>query len=255
MASRSKTPLYDVMKSNTPHGLSEREHKHTSLRIEEDMGDSWLTPGQVIRVPVGWLLLSAAVVLILLIGIYILGHRAGAEAKEAEFKGLITFPAGGVNAQTRDPLNTPEKPTESPLPSVSPPPETHSATPNKTTSSKTPGFTPPPVTPPASEIGPLESDPRLPGWSYFVLAETTPDGSRRLAQFCRDNGLESYVVPGNNTRRRKVIVLPGFPAPARLTSREVKSLQNAIHTLGEKWQRQEPGATNLRDAYLQKIGG
>ena len=80
-----------------------------------------------------------------------------------------------------------------------------------------------------------KADPRKKGLKYFVLAETTDEaGATKLADFCRSCGLESYVLPSDNKKHRRVIACPGFDPSARLNP-EVKGLEAQIHSIGEKW--------------------
>jgi hypothetical protein len=100
---------------------------------------------------------------------------------------------------------------------------------------------------------PLISDPRVKGLNYFVLVEGSETGAVQLAEFCRTNGLESYVVSGKNDRLRRVIAFPGFPSSAR-SSGEVKALEAKIHQIGDQWKKLKRG-TDLRDSYPSLYSG
>jgi hypothetical protein len=91
------------------------------------------------------------------------------------------------------------------------------------------------------------------GWTYYVLAETTPQGAVRLAEFCRANGLETYIVTANNGRR-KVIAFPGFQGSA--LSATATAIKERITSVGVKFKRQNKNAgTDLSDAYPSPYEG
>ena len=88
--------------------------------------------------------------------------------------------------------------------------------------------------------------------NYFIIAETHEQGATALAEFCRIQGLETYVVLAKNDRRR-VIAFPGFEARDR-TSAQVKTLEAKIHSVGDLWKRNK-GTSDLRDAYPSLYNG
>ena len=100
----------------------------------------------------------------------------------------------------------------------------------------------------------MTSDPRKKGLNYFVLAETREAGAKKIAEYCRANGLESYVIPGKNDGLRRVIVLPGFESGAR-SSQEVKSLESRMQDVGDKWKKAERGNSDFRGAYPSLYNG
>jgi hypothetical protein len=80
-----------------------------------------------------------------------------------------------------------------------------------------------------------------------VVAETRPEGARRLGQFCRRHGVEAYVICTTGGLC-KVVVAPGFE-PSQRSSPQVKALEQRIHEVGALWKGTERGASDLRDAY------
>ena len=102
----------------------------------------------------------------------------------------------------------------------------------------------------ASRAGPIESDPRVKGMSYYILATYTPESAVKLAEFCRSKGLEAYVIPGNNARSRRVIVLPLFKYDDR-NSERVRQLDAMIVDVGQKWHLSDPkNNDNLGEHYI-----
>ncbi len=91
---------------------------------------------------------------------------------------------------------------------------------------------------------------RTPGNWYFVLAETRPDGARRLAAYCRGLGLDAAVVTGHNTRLERVIALPGLDSSSSQTA-AYQALDARIRDVGRRWKAQG-GTTDLSDRYLYR---
>ena len=216
----------------------------TSTGIEPkpvvDVGGSsqWLTPGRSVRLPVGYVLVAAGVVLGLIFLTYMFGHSRGYNAAEAEFNSLLVQAS---NAQAEATLLEPLKEIPAGTPS----------TPNAVKQGS------PPAVSPArhpSTWGKVLSDPRQKGLNYFILIEGSESGALTLAEFCRNAGLETYVVAGKNGRPTRVIALPGFPTSAR-ASADIKALESRIHSVGEKWKTTQRGNTDLRDAFPSLFGG
>ena len=97
---------------------------------------------------------------------------------------------------------------------------------------------------------PTVSEPREDGRWYFVLAETRPEGSRRLAAYCRSQGLDAAVISGHNTQLERVIALPGLDS-ASTTTNAYRALDERIRDVGRRW-KASGGTTNLSDRYLDR---
>lgn len=105
----------------------------------------------------------------------------------------------------------------------------------------------------ALEDGPLSPlqigvDPRQAGLNYFVIATVSPQSAIATAQFCRDKGLDAYVVPSHNVRFSEVIVLPGFLASER-SSAAVKGLEARIRKVGTLYKNAARGNPDFGDMY------
>lgn len=200
------------------------------------MPGKWLSPGRTLQLPVGYVLVAVAGAILLMMLSYMLGHSRGKDAGRLVYEEDFSqgkLVAGGERPE--DPLERGSRSGSTPDVSGS---ENASASSNQRDRSGSDG----------PNWGPVESDPRQEGLNYFVLAETRRAGALRLAKYCRARGLESYVISGNNPRNRRVIALPGFASGER-NSPAVRAVEQLIHSIGDTWQHQEPGASNLRDAY------
>jgi hypothetical protein len=187
--------------------------------------------------PVGYVLLAAASVLFLLFGTYMFSYKRGYHAAETEINQLLLENSNALAQAT----------LVEPLRSVPPGGAAPAGQANRPTSGG--GVTPRDPT----GWRPLHSDPRVKGLNYFVLVESSETGAVQLAEFCRTNGLETYVVSGKNDRLRRVIAFPGFPSSAR-SSGEVKALVAKIHQIGDQWKKLKRG-TDLRDSYPSLYSG
>lgn len=104
------------------------------------------------------------------------------------------------------------------------------------------------VSPPPVAV--VEGDPRVPGLSYFVLAETRPQGAREIAEFCGRQGLEVAVVLSHNARSAKVVALPGLLSD-RMSDPAVQALDAKIAAIGRLWH--ESGRQSaFEDRYQQR---
>ena len=103
--------------------------------------------------------------------------------------------------------------------------------------------------------GAIDSDPRQAGFYYFCLVTTTDrPAALRLAEFCRDSGLEAYVIARHNRRNVRVIVLPGFQTQ-HATDPAVVTIRARILDVGRKWKSLHSGHRDLRDSYLELYQG
>jgi len=173
--------------------------------------------GTSARLPVGLLAVAAAGVLIVVLLIWWIGCSTSSTGDTAATEATTTSDATGSGqppGHVIDPLVTPPRPEP------------------------TPG------------AGPAEQEPRQDGKWYFVLAETRPEGARRLAVYCREQGLDAVVISGHNTRLERVIALPGLDS-ASTTTDAYRSLDVRIRDVGRRW-KASGGTTNLSDRYLHR---
>jgi hypothetical protein len=98
-----------------------------------------------------------------------------------------------------------------------------------------------------SEWKPILSDPRVKGYNYFTLIQTSQEGAMQLAVFCREKGLETYAISGNNTRLYRVIAFPGSTNRNDAVAIDVRS---RIYAIGTEWAKTTNGrGSDLKDTY------
>lgn len=202
-----------------------------------------LKPGRTLRIPVGYLFLAVAVAIVLLWLTYMVGNSRGYSAARADLEDK--FRSQQRQAGVHDPLTLApgdqSKMGGSMAAGSAQPRESAAAPPSASAL----------VTRPPSQWGPIapKTDPRKKGWNYFVIAETSPQGAERVVEFCRSNGLETYVIPSAKSQsRRRVAAFPGFqesqlaPAPS--------ALRQQILEIGIRFKQQNKNAgTDFSDLY------
>jgi len=195
-----------------------QEHSHDDVDLEHNV----LVPGRSIRVSIGSIGVFVAVGIALIIISYTMGFRKGSAitSKDYEVEDFQTISKSFTDLEDSPALGQilPQQPKN----------------PYKVTGPE--------------RWGPLVSDPREANVIYYTLMQTTKEGSVQLATFCRQKGLETYVVSGNNTRPSRVVAFPGSTEP---NSSSLKSVQSKIHTIGREWAETKEGrGKDLSDAYL-----
>lgn len=217
-----------------------------------DAGDNklfdWIHPGRKVAFPVGYVLVAAAGVLALFLMAYMFGHSRGEVTAKNQFDQslLDSSNSAEIGRNTTDPLlamrsGTLNDPAANQnRASASQPNRTAATPPNRTSTPRN-----------TTTAGPIQSDPRVEGKHYYIIATTRRDGAIRLAEFCRERGLEAYVIGGHNDRFSQVIALPGFDTSSS-SNPTVSAMREQILRIGRLWEKSEPGATNLSDAYVAR---
>ncbi|MBG85235.1 MAG: hypothetical protein CMJ40_11910 [Phycisphaerae bacterium] len=183
-------------------------------------GASAWEPGRSMRVTAGHLLVALTVVMVLVVVTWMIAFRQGELQARAELESVIFQPV-----------------VEDPVLDASPAPQPVEV-----------------VAGPSS--GPddaLLGDPRQAGLFYFVLAETRLEGALRLARFCRELGLETWVIPRDNAGLARVIALPGVVTTSR-SEEACRVLDERIGAIGLRW-KDSGGTSSLEDRYLVRWDG
>ena len=188
----------------------------------------WLSAGRTIRLPIGYILLAAALALAGFIGTFSVGYARGQRDTRGDYErdwlARVVIPPPERGVPTHGPKVA--SPGKAPGPAEAPSP---------------PGW------------GVILSDPRQAGNNYFVLIHTRREAAIQLARFCRDREVEAYVVKANNVSLYRVIALPGYRKGER-SSEAVLSLERRIVEVARKWKLQ----VNPRDDlayYPEKYDG
>ncbi|MBC8200877.1 MAG: hypothetical protein H8E86_02430 [Planctomycetes bacterium] len=219
--SRKKGPaLYELISTNKPLGRKRKpELESVDFAQDDSLAHNVLTPGRSVRMSIGSIGVIVAICIALIVISYTMGFRRGSDIAREDYGSRI-FEEVAVS-QPSPPLSNSKAVN---LPKNQP--STH-------------------VT--QTGWGPITSDPRVGGKNYFTLIQTTKDGAVQLASFCREKGLETYAISGNNTRLYRVIALPGSQDPNDAVATDVRS---KIHAIGQQWTTTNAGrGSDLKDAY------
>jgi hypothetical protein len=217
---RKKGPaLYELISANKPIGVPTTKKESSTYTKDEHLDHNVLTPGRSIRMSIGSIGVIVAVGIALIVISYTMGFRRGSDiAREDYGNRLFEEISVSTTIPVADSTKTANLPKKRPLPRVA-----------------TVGW------------GPITSDPRVVGKNYFTLIQTTKDGAVQLASFCREKGLETYAISGNNTRVYRVIALPGSVDRNDAIAADVRS---KIYAIGQQWASTNEGrGSDLKDAY------
>ncbi len=238
-------PLYDLITTHSrsqpaPVQKPEQPRETQDEQAAESLG--WVNPGRKVAFPVGYVFVAVAIALTVAILAYVFGHTRGEEIAEASIDESLrdAWLVEDQARKTSDPLLA-SRTGEYQPPSSNIQPEAKTRNQPRPSAERSPS---------TSGAMPIIHDPRQPGQNYFVLATTRRDGAIRLAEFCRARGLEAFVVGGHNARLSQVIVLPALHSTAS-SDPLTRSMREQIGRIGREWERSEPGATDLSDAYVQ----
>ena len=180
---------------------------------------NWLSPGRTFRVPIGYLFLASAALILLLVFAYMFGFQRGERSTEFQLGGLADRSGPNRSAEiAQDPMARDSGPG------------VESATRVPAIARSNTGLT---ITN-SDQWGLVESDPREAGLNYFILIHTQQANAIKLANFCRDESLEAYVVKARNMDQYQVIVLPGYRKGAR-EHEQIRTLERTIKQVTQKW--------------------
>lgn len=250
MARRTGPALYELLGRRTDgitSGSSSRSSLTPSLTPPrgpaldanaEPINRPSMDPGQVRS------LLLAAIVVIALIVAYLVGvsrgERVGRSSLVSESEADTQLLASSAsNAAVIPPNASENQPRRNPPVQVQP----------EVTAAIEPASLPNAL--PATDAG---VDPRTVGLNYFVLASTLEPNAVKIVEFCRNRGLDAWVVPDQNGRLREVTVMPGFEYSER-GSPTVRELDERIRNVGVLFKASGPGNGDFGDRYHKLFKG
>ena len=244
MPRRSGPTLYEVMtRSSMPGGPRPRgDSKGQTSEPERPAASRLLTPGRVIRVPVGYVWIVGGGVILLLALSYVFGFSRGRTLADDNAirisEGLAETMREGARIQ--DPLAKSN--------------DTMASARVLDTVLSVEVEVDRPETVKKPTVKPRRPGPavRAVGTAYFVAETPLAGRAEEICDFIRANGLDAMVVETENSRFRQVIVLPGFdPGDTEARSR----LQQQIIEIGRKFETQGRNNDNFDDTYYAVYRG
>ena len=191
-----------------------------------DESTTWLSPGRTIRLPIGYIFLGAAALILVIVFIYMFGFQHGERSSELEFGDLAdrVNPASGAEI-AQDPM---ARDSGAGMVGSGGSAQLASAVPTSGRSAAAPTGTN------CDLGGDIQSNPREAGLNYFVLIHTQRANAIKLARFCRVESLQAYVVKARNMDQYQVIVLPGYRRGGREDT-QIRALERLIKEVTQKW--------------------
>lgn len=249
MARRSGSrPLYELMVRRSSVARTPPEELAPAPVDTPVPGSTGLLTGRSLRVPMGYVMLSIAGLLVSLVIVYMYGTHQGRQSMQREYEPYLN--SGGL-ADPAQWANDPLARGEETVGGLAVEPDWDETADDSGVAADVVRGGGAPALPRVAPDGrrPIDSDPREDGLYYLVLAETRPEGAMRLAGFCREHELDAYVIRRNNSRFCRVIALPGLPSRSD-TDPEYRRLYEKVLRVGRAWKARYPGDRDLSDAYL-----
>lgn len=242
MAKRSHPALYEVIRTKGPLVpiRSDRPEAGPAAPPPPPVSaPAMLTPGHLVRIPVGYVWISIGAVVAACVLSYVIGHSAGRSIANLE-RGDRLRDSVAAAERGGDGISDPLRNGGTGLT-----PSTPQANAPGT------GLARGSQSSPSSDRA-VGGDPRQRGWHYYVLVHGTEEGAVRMADFFTAEGVDARVVPDNNGRLRKVIALPGLADRAEQSSPAAERLRDSLEATFRKW-RQATGDRSRRspEYYLE----
>ena len=222
MGRRNGPTLYEAMsRVPPPSAAGDGEDSSDHMQdMDRPNPSPLLTPGRVVRVPVGYVWIAMGGLILLAVLAYMYGFSRGSSQAQADASrisaGLEQKLSEGF--QVRDPLLNAAPEVRKP------------------------------------DRRPDNGDPRVPGMAYFIAETPLKERSMEIVTFIREQGqgLDAAIVPADNERLRQIIVLPGFK-PSEAKTRD--QLRKRIIELGRRFERIGKNNDNFDDTYFLTYKG
>ena len=231
---KQKRPvLYELLREQAADAAASMDGESTDVEAteyvstptEEELPNAlaWMTPGRVLRVPVGYIFIVAAVILGVSLMAYVAGFTKGSDDPGSFGQGDLPPTmlenheiASDLSRQQAD-AQRDERDADSSFVSTS----------NDRSSRQAAD---------RSRMGDLDANPRQVGLNYYYIVHTNRSGAVAVAEFCRQEGLEAHLSGGNNAKLFGVYVLPGY-SREEANSEKVRNLQTKLDQVMKKWNK------------------
>lgn len=197
-----------------------------------------------VAVPLSWLYLGAAGVLLAALLIWVIAWRGGADREKAKADKQLGLVAGQQTPSVSDPLKAQSSTGPQQIPTntglVTPRPPQTASTGAQTTAD------------PAKAVSAaFGQDPRQPGFNYLLVeGKLDKESAQKIYDFLTAQGVPVFAVvddrggSGNNPALYLIGASRGFNRDD-LRSRAKGELENRIRALGQQWQSQHRGSTDF----------
>ncbi len=197
---------------------------------------------RIIRLPIGYIYVGLAVVVLLIVGSYFVGVSRGRQ------QALAPVEETGGRPPINDPTLNQPNPRESGASTTQPPGNSSPGAANRTNT--TPQGNPAPVGPTGRT---LDRDTRQSGLNYIIVERFDAPEAWAVKEFLKRNGIDVLVLADNNNRSLlQVVTAQGFKGWA--SDSAAQSLYRKIQQLGSQWKAREGGSKDFSQSFpkLQK---
>jgi len=197
---------------------------------------------RIIRLPIGYIYVALAVVVVAIVGSYFVGVSRGTQ------RALQTLEGGGSQPPINDPtLNAGDGGGANP--GAGTPIQNRNTAPNPA-----PGNAASPTNPGPTMPGrrTLDRDTRQAGLNYIIIERFEPDEAWAVKEFLKRNGIDVLVLKDNNPALLQVVTAEGFRGWS--SNAAAQALDQKLERLGRQWRSRERGSKDfsLKLAQLQR---
>lgn len=221
-----------------------------------------ISPGQALRIPIGFLFLAAFLVLAALFGTYVVAFNNGRSAAQREFDPYTTQADRDNQSTVNDPLN--KQITGGSTGSRNPLANQTGQGPANGRGQSNPAGGNTRHNPNSDEqtrhadantaravmVTSRSDDPRQPGLNYPIVAFLSRDAAEDVARYLAANGISAARLPPNSRGNCSVVVLRGFTNPR--SDPAADAFERDLKALGRLYKAEHNGPTNFSDLWWDR---
>lgn len=198
---------------------------------------------RIIRLPIGYIYVASAVVVVAIVGSYFVGVSRGHQ------QALQPVEDVGNQLPISDPTLNPSNGANATLGS-NPPVESRNVSPDPASGNNASPAANPGTTAPGRRT--LDRDTRQAGLNYIIIERFEPDEAWAVKEFLKRNGIDVLVLKDNNPALLQVVTAEGFRGWS--SNSAAQALDQRLEQLGRQWRSRERGSKDfsLKLAQLQK---
>lgn len=186
---------------------------------------------RLIRLPVGYLYVGLAAVVLLIVGSYFVGVSRGKAQALASAGGAGTEPPPAIN----DPTLQSSRDTSGGAS------DSRATDPGGRGTTGTSGAREQPATPTGRRV--LDRDTRRAGLNYIIVERFDPAEAWAVKEFLKRNGIDVLVLADNNPALLQVVTAEGFQGWA--SNAAAQTLDKRLGELGRQWKSREGGSKDF----------
>lgn len=260
---RGKTPMQRPPRRDSPAPIPNSTKREVSAptapraEVKEDAGLAifdWLSPGKIVKMPVGYMFFAGAAILAIVFAAYVAGYKKMETKSEAQRRAIVerdfenpVDPLIGLRLQ-----NQAAGAAAQFTGTVAASPTQPMANAPRSIAQQKPAQTPAGLI----EVTPGTPDPRQSGLNYLVAATLPPDEARKAGEFLVDRGLAVALVRVNNrSSRLEVQILRGISREQYRRGDLKLQIEEQVRSLGRTFARDHRGGDDFGSCWWKKFSG